>query len=334
MRMRIIKVLGIAAAVAAVVYLNNASFVAQPPADRPTLLAHRGLAQTYDKAGLTPETCTATRIHSPSHDFLENTIPSMRAAFELGADVVELDVHPTTDGKFAVFHDWTLDCRTDGNGVTREHSLAELKALDIGYGYTADGGKTFPFRGKGVGLIPSLDEVLAAFPDKALLINVKSNDPEEGRLLAQRLAQLPSEQLDRLMAYGGDRPIAALHQELPALRVLSRSTLKNCFIRYALAGWMGYVPEACRRTLLLVPTNIGPWLWGWPHVFQRRLEQYGTRVYAVGPYDGADFSTGINTPEELERLPAGYAAGIWTDRIDVISRLLREQRDSGIAEGS
>ena len=38
----------------------------------------------------------------------------MRAAFDSGADVVELDVHLTPDGKFAVFHDWTLDCRTDG----------------------------------------------------------------------------------------------------------------------------------------------------------------------------------------------------------------------------
>ena len=36
----------------------------------------------------------------------------MRAAFAAGADIVEFDVHPTSDGQFAVFHDWTLDCRT------------------------------------------------------------------------------------------------------------------------------------------------------------------------------------------------------------------------------
>ncbi len=56
----------------------------------------------------------------PTHGYLENTIASMQASFEAGADIVELDVHPTTDGRFAVFHDWTLDCRTDGHGVTRE----------------------------------------------------------------------------------------------------------------------------------------------------------------------------------------------------------------------
>jgi len=126
-----------------------------------TLVAHRGLAQTYHREDLDNETCTATRIYPPQHPYLENTIASMQAAFDAGADIVEFDVHPTTDGAFAVFHDWTVDCRTQGKGVTRTHTLAELKALDIGYGYTADGGKTFPFRGRGVGLMPSLDEVLA-----------------------------------------------------------------------------------------------------------------------------------------------------------------------------
>ena len=41
---------------------------------------------------------------------------------------------PASDGHFAVFHDWTLDCRAEGKGVTREHSLAALKQLDVGYG--------------------------------------------------------------------------------------------------------------------------------------------------------------------------------------------------------
>ena len=168
---------------AAVIWLNNTSLWVAP-APKPTLLAHRGLAQTYGTEGLTATTCTAARIFPPEHDFIENTLPSMRAAFAAGADIVELDIHPTTDGQFAVFHDWTLDCRTDGRGVTREHSLADLKKLDVGHGYTADGGKTWPFRGKGVGLMPSLDEVLAAFPDKRFLIHIKSNDPAEGRQLA------------------------------------------------------------------------------------------------------------------------------------------------------
>lgn len=170
------------------VYLNNSTMLAEAQRGPPVLLAHRGLAQTFPHEGLAGDTCTATRIRPPEHAYLENTLAAMEAAFRAGADVVELDVHPTTDGHFAVFHDWTVDCRTDGKGVTHEHTLAELKALDVGFGYTADGGKTFPFRGKGRGLMPSLDEVLAAFPGKRFLVNIKSNDPQEGVKLAARSA--------------------------------------------------------------------------------------------------------------------------------------------------
>jgi len=317
------KVISVVALIAGLaVYLNNSSYLASPPADRPSLLAHRGLHQTYDRTNLTSDTCTADRIDVPTHPFLENTIPSMQAAFHLGADVVELDVHPTIDSHFVVFHDWTLDCRTDGRGVTREHTLAELKALDIGYGYTPDGGTIYPFRGKGIGLMPSLSEVLTAFPQKAFLINVKSNDADEGAQLADMLAQLPSERLERIMVYGGDQPIQALRRRLPRLRTMSRETLKSCYLRYVAAGWSGYVPHPCRNTLLLVPTNVAPWLWGWPHVFQRRLARYDTLIYAVAPYNGGEFSSGINSLDQLNLLPKNYAGGIWTDRVDIIGKLL------------
>src|SRR5688500_11729197 len=178
----------IALAIGAILLLNSS--LGTTPETQRTLLAHRGLAQTDGTTGLTSTTCTAARIFPPEHSFIENTLPAMAAAFAAGADIVELDVHPTTDGHFAVLHDWTLDCRTDGKGLTRARTLAELKALDIGYGYTADGGKSYPFRGKGVGLVPSLDEVLAAFADKRLLIDIKSNEPADGEQLARRLEQL------------------------------------------------------------------------------------------------------------------------------------------------
>src|SRR6187455_3130667 len=152
---------------------------------------------------------------TPTHGSLENPIDSMQASFEAGADIVELDIHPTTDGEFAVFHDWTLDCRTDGHGVTREHSMAYLKKLDIGHGYTADGGKTFPFRGKAIGLMPTLGEVLEALPQQRLLINVKSRDPSEGEKLATALNKLPAERRAQIVVYGGDEPVEIVRTRLP-----------------------------------------------------------------------------------------------------------------------
>ncbi|WP_454694901.1 glycerophosphodiester phosphodiesterase family protein [Achromobacter aegrifaciens] len=305
------------------VYLNNADRTVPDPGARATLLAHRGIAQRYDTAGMEQDTCTATRIVAPTHGYLENTIASMRASFDAGADIVEIDVHPTTDGQFAVFHDWTVDCRTEGRGETRAHTMAELKALDIGYGYTADGGKTFPFRGRGVGLMPALSEVLEAFPRQRFLINVKSRDPAEGAALAAVLNGMPSTRRADFMVYGGEEPVGRLRQLAPGVRTLTRSDLKSCLLRYVATGWSGHVPQVCRGMVLMVPVNVAPWLWGWPGRFLERMGAAGSSAFLIGPYGGEGFSTGIDTPEDMRRVPAGYAGGIWTNEIEAVARAFK-----------
>jgi glycerophosphoryl diester phosphodiesterase len=327
MVMRALKGLGwaLVALVAMVVVaaLFNGSFWSNYRAPL-TLLAHRGMSQTFSREGLTNTTCTASRILPPTHRYLENTIASMQATFKLGADIVEFDVHPTIDGHFAVFHDWTIDCRTEGHGVTREHTLAELKALDIGYGYTADGGKTFPFRGTGRGMMPSLDDVLATFPDKRFLINIKSNDPHEGDLLADQLSQLPPAQLRLLMAYGGDLPIERLHLRMPAMRVMSRQSLARCGLRYIGIGWSGIVPDDCRNTIVLVPANLTWLIWGWPNLFAGRMHRAESEVFVTGPLSFGDPGlAGIDSDDDLAWLPAGFVGGIWTNRIEHIAPRLK-----------
>lgn len=308
------------------IFFNNTNLLARRPEGEPIVLAHRGMAQRFDPVGVTSDTCTASRILPPSHSYLENTIASMRASFEAGADIAELDIHPTTDGEFAVFHDWTLDCRTDGHGVTREHSMADLRKLDVGYGYTADGGATYPFRGSGVGLMPTLAEVLDTFPDRPFLINVKSNDPDEGSKLARFLNALPVERRATLMAYGGDRPIAALRSAVPGLKTMSRASLKGCLLRYIAYGWTGAMPDECRSTLVYVPINVAPWLWGWPDRFLNRMESAGSTVFVIGPYHGGDFSTGMDSAEELSRLPENYSGGMLTNEIEMVGSWLRSRQ--------
>jgi glycerophosphoryl diester phosphodiesterase len=225
-----------------------------------------------------------------------------------------------------VFHDWTLDCRTNGRGVTREHSLAALKTLDIGYGYTADGGKTFPFRGKGVGRLPSLDEVLVAFPGKPLLIHIKSNDAHEGELLGKRLGALQTEQVGRLSVYGGEQPVEAVRQRLPQIATMHTRGLKQCLARYLALGWTGYVPNACRHTIVLVPLNYAHWMWGWPDRFLERMRGVSSEVFVIGPWHGGGFSTGIDTVAQLDALPRRFSGGLWTNRIDRIAPALEARQ--------
>ena len=62
----------------------------------------------------------------------ENTLAAFRRAMELGADLIELDVHQTSDGHVVVIHDETVDRTTDGSGAVRAMTLRELRRLDAG----------------------------------------------------------------------------------------------------------------------------------------------------------------------------------------------------------
>lgn len=116
----------------------------------PHLIAHRG------GAALAPE----------------NTIAAIEQAVRLWQpDIVEIDVRATADGHCVLMHDATLERTTNGSGPVAARTLAELKQLDAGYGFVALDG-THPFRGRGV-TIPTIDEVLGAFPELRFIVEVK-----------------------------------------------------------------------------------------------------------------------------------------------------------------
>ena len=293
---------------------------AEVPPPYPKLLAHRGVAQQFDRTGMDQHSCTASRMLAPTHEFLENTLASIAAAFSYGADQVEIDIHPTTDGEFAVFHDWRLECRTNGEGVTRERPLAYLKSLDIGHGYTADGGATFPFRGKFFGAMPTWSEVMAAFPSQRFLVNIKSNSAGEGRAAAA-YARARGYGTDRIGFSGGDHPMQAIRDEWPGMRTLSRARLKSCMLRYLFTGWTGHVPAACRDAVIYVPINYMDVLWGWPQRFIDRMAAVNSEVFVLGPYTSdtnTSGTTGIDNVKDLARIPDGFRGGIVTDRIEVL----------------
>src|SRR3989440_11553835 len=81
----------------------------------------------------------------------ENTLASFRSAIELGVDLIECDIHRAEDGGLPVIHDHLLDRTTDGSGLVRAHTMAELKRFDAG------SWKDPRFKGE---RIRSIDEVL------------------------------------------------------------------------------------------------------------------------------------------------------------------------------
>ena len=300
-----------------VIWLNNTN-IFYSKEENYKIVAHRGLAQTFDISLVEWDTNTAEIIYQPEHPYLENTLPSMQAVFDLGADVVELDIRLTKDNKLAVFHDYTLEYRTDGTGQVRDYIMEELKALDIGYGYTADNGQTYPFRGKGIGLMPELDEVFSAFPDKELLIHVKDSDKKTYEVLwNDYLSTMTDKRLAQITVYGDNSGIEFLREQSPTLRLLSMAMMKSALLKYELIGFTGYIPKELHNMELHLPQKYAKFLWGWPNKFIKRMESVNTRVVLVAG-DGK-WSQGFDTVESLQTIPKGYNGYIWTNRIDKIS---------------
>lgn len=81
--------------------------------------------------------------------FPENTRKAVEEATEY-ADEIEIDVRRCGSGELVVIHDATVDRVTDGSGAVADHTIDELRALDV--------------LGTGDG-VPTLSEVLRAVPN-------------------------------------------------------------------------------------------------------------------------------------------------------------------------
>src|SRR5687768_14778472 len=310
-----------AAAFAVTVSLINASWIA-PRSQKPLILvAHRGLAQQSSREGVGNETCTATRIRPSEHDFIENTLRSMSNARHFGADAIELDVHPTSDGQMVVFHDWTLDCRTDGKGPVRKKTLAELKRLDVGYGYTADRGKTFPLRGRGIGGMPTVEEALRETPRMRLFFNFKSKDPGDADALVAAFRRGGVEIDGKYVFYGHPRVTERMKQLVPGATTFWKEGMKTCLTDYVKWGWTSVVPETCRNTVVAVPLNYQWVIWGWPKRFIARMDGVGTKVILTGPYEGGEIA-GLDRPEQLGKVPRDFRGYLWIEDFYNVGRAL------------
>jgi glycerophosphoryl diester phosphodiesterase len=321
------RILAVVALILIALSLLNSSWLAPTPVGKPKLIAHRGVYHLYDKrAAFGRDTCTARFIRPPDHEVFENTTASIQMAAGLGGNLVEIDVAPTKDGKMVLFHDWTVDCRTDGKGETRDLTLAELKALDIGYGYTADGGKTFPLRGKGVGQIPTVEEALAALPSRPFLFNFKSKDAGEADQLFAIL-KASGRDYEKLgdAFYGAAGPVTRIRQLAPKNWAFDlKGEAKQCTKDYVAYGWTGIIPESCRNGVLVIPINYQWIMWGWPNRLIARMESVGARVIVMGPYESGKSNEGLTDVHQLGKIVGTFNGYIWIEDIWGIGPALKK----------
>ncbi|WP_407311571.1 glycerophosphodiester phosphodiesterase [Desulfosporosinus sp. SB140] len=67
--------------------------------------------------------------------FPENTMLAFIKAVEMGCDGIETDVQMTKDGVLVLIHDESVDRTTNGSGLVKDFSFAELRHLDAGEWY-------------------------------------------------------------------------------------------------------------------------------------------------------------------------------------------------------
>lgn len=95
----------------------------------------------------------------------ENTISAFKRAIEMGADMIELDIHQTKDGEIVVLHDKNLSRVARVNKLVEEMTLQEIKKLDVGSWFSPE------YAGE---RIPTLEEVISFVKGKVgLNIEIK-----------------------------------------------------------------------------------------------------------------------------------------------------------------
>lgn len=244
----------------------------------------------------------------------ENTIEAMALAFSYGADAVEFDLRVTADGEVVVIHDARVDRTTDGTGEVAALPLAELRELNAGARFRAgavedrapppamdSSGKLFPEYARtraGTGrhyVVPTFQEVLERFPDKHLLIEIKTPEASQpARALIERFGAenrclVDSYSESSLLPFRGSKIPAGAGKEGIARLLTAFFTLRNAEVSF----------EG-----MCVPTRFGmiplP-LWALVRIARKR-------------HKTLHFWT-INDPMEASRLWRAGANGIVTDDV-------------------
>lgn len=229
----------------------------------------------------------------------ENTLAAFRMAVEAyRTDMLELDVHLTCDEQVVVAHDPTVERCTDGTGAIAAMTLRELQALDAGARFER-------FRGE---RIPTLQEVLRAFPTVRINVELKAHTPE---LVPRFVALVQSEgAVDRICCGSEHDDVAGkLHAALPEAC--------HFFPRDALAEWVMTVkggdpaPRMERYAVLDMPDQ-----WeGIPLVDAALLRVAAEQRKWVNVWT-------INDEPTMRRLAGLKVGGIMTDRPDLLRAVL------------
>lgn len=276
-------------------------------------LAHFGLAALVEPLPAHPFWGDAVTPRVIAHRggrglWPENTMYAFRHALALGVDVLEMDIRRSADGALVVLHDETVERTTDGSAPVSTLTVAQLEHLDAGYRWTPDGGRTYPLRGKGIA-VPTLAEVLRAFPQARLNLEIKTPDASLAIALCDLIRRDGAEQrvavasfhqgpMDAFRGACPDVATSATQDEVVRFVGLQTVFLAPLFEPHAQAF---QVPETAGRITVVDPT------------FAREARRRNLKLEVWT----------VNEIADMRRLLALPVDGIITDYPDRLLALLR-----------
>ena len=244
----------------------------------------------------------------------ENTLAVFHLSLAAGADVLEMDLRTTADGHLVVLHDATVDRTTDGHGAVNAIPLSQLKKLDAGYHWTADAGRSFPFRNQGI-TVPTLPEVLADVAETPLIMELKEDDPAISQLLCSELRTY-NRTTSVLVASVHSGALEHFRSACP--RVATSAEPADA-MRFYLLNRIGltalYSPK---EQVLLVPLTFKG----------REVASHKFVVAAHGRNLNVTVWT-VNAGEDMRRLIAAGVDGIITDYPDRLADIVKETPAGG-----
>ena len=255
-----------------------------------------------------------------THEAPASTLFAMRRALANGADGLELDLHATRDGRLVVCHDASVDRTTDGHGVIADMTLEEIKRLDNAYwwvpGKEVDHDPSTPpdayvLRGRAPAdpelTVPTLDEVLDAFPEVPLNLEIKR--PGYEHLLARALE--PRRRRDVIVVSFHDRAVRAFRAVAPEA---TTAAARRYVVRFWLGSRVGLTPRRSPHVALQVPDRRNG-----IRVTDGRLVKAAHRAgLAVHVWT-------INDEATMDELVDLGVDGIMTNRPSVLTAVLRRR---------
>ena len=288
---KLLKLTSSLVAVLLVLYIIMA-LLAQPAADRP-FFDHEGFMVIAHQGG---------EELRPS-----NTMAAFQHAVDLGVDVLEMDVHSTSDGVLVLMHDDTVDRTTDGSGAIEAMTLVEIKQLDAGHYWTNDDGQTYPYRGQGI-TVPTLEELFIAFPDMPMNIEIKQKEPSIVTPFCQLLSKY--DMLNKvLIASFYSETMIEFREKCPGVATSMVETEIRFFYGFNLA-FLGRLYEPPGEAFQ-VPEYSG----GTKVITERFVRGAQQRNMAVHVWT-------VDDPADMQRFIDIGVDGIITDRPDLLLALL------------